>query len=311
MTLTFTAAEKDDGRKVFNILRGDLMISATLLRRMKRCGTIKVDGNDVFTDYRIKCGETLTADVSLAEPESDIVPETGEVDILYENSGLVVINKPAGIIVHPSHAKYTGTLSNFVSGYLMAKGEVPVCHAVNRLDRDTSGVVLFAKNTYMKSVLSDSMANAEKTYLALCFGVLPESGTIDAPIRRESELEMKRIVTPDGQRAVTHYRRIGNHGGYSLAELRLETGRTHQIRVHLSHIGCPILGDRLYGTVESLALSSALSVDTQALHAARLRFYDPLSRELITIDAPITRGEFSVCEDDIIQYEAAAHHPRP
>jgi 23S rRNA pseudouridine1911/1915/1917 synthase len=293
VVLTYTAREEDAGRKVYSVLRREMRISQSLARRLKRCGAIEVGGRAVFADYALSPGDVLRVDVTAGEEPSGNVPERGELEVLFENDGLLAVNKPAGLITHPSFARYTGTLANFVAGYLKEKGEGETCHAVNRLDRDTSGVVLFAKNGYMKALASEALAGegAQKEYRALVSGVPePLCGTVDRPIKRLRERDMLRVTAADGQRAVTHYetlgvRRVGEKS-VSLLRLKLETGRTHQIRVHMLDIGTPVLGDGLYFTDVSRALSDELGIITQALHAASLRFTEPLSGEVIEIIAP-------------------------
>ena len=293
MLLSYTAAENDDGRTVYSIVRREFMASTALLRRLKAAGAIAVSGAPAFTSYRVSPGETVSVDVDMAEKPCDNIPEQGSVEVLFENEGLVAVNKPAGLIVHPTHSKNTGTLANFVAGYLLRTAPACSCHAVNRLDRDTSGVVLFAKNSHMKALASKALSDgaASKEYLALVYGAMPESGVIDAPIRRFEERNMLRVVSPDGQAAVTRYetlRVLGAAGWYaSMVLLRLETGRTHQIRVHCLHVGHPVLGDKLYCTEDSRYLSLDLGVATQALHACRLVFTDPVSGKPIEIVAPL------------------------
>jgi len=293
MLLSYTAAENDGGRTVHSIVRREFRASASLLRRLKAAGAIAVSGAAVFTDYRVKPGETVSADVDAAEKPCDNIPEQGDLEILFENEGLVAVNKPAGVIVHPTHSRNTGTMANFVAGYMARTSQMCSCHAVNRLDRDTSGVVLFAKNSYMKALASEALSDgaASKEYLALVHGAMPGSGVIDAPIRRLEERNMLRVVSPDGQTAVTRYEtvRVAGAGGgsVSLVLLRLETGRTHQIRVHCGHVGHPVLGDRLYCTEESSRLSRELGVATQALHAYRLAYADPLTGRRTEIVAPV------------------------
>ena len=194
-------------------------------------GGIRVDGRDVYTDYMVAPGETVELDISSAEPECDIVPENGSLDVLYEDAGLIAVNKPAGLITHPSRARYTGTLANFVAGYLQDKTGDARCHAVNRLDRDTSGIVLFAENSHMKALASQALGapEAEKEYRALVWGVFdPPGGVIDSPIKRLHERDMLRGVAPDGQKAVTHYETLGIFEAegvrVSLLRLVLETG---------------------------------------------------------------------------------------
>ncbi|MGM9521244.1 MAG: RluA family pseudouridine synthase [Oscillospiraceae bacterium] len=310
MKITYTAAEADDGRKVYSVLKKELALSATLIKRLKSTGGITVDGEAAFTDYRLKPGETVEAELSLSEREPDFLPEHGELQVLFENDWLIAVNKPAGMLVHPSRSKYTGTLAGLVSGYLLDKEGSSVCHTVNRLDRDTSGVVLFAKSAYAKTLAVRALSepDAKKEYRAILFGALPESqGTIDLPIARLREGEMERGVLSNGQRAVTHYRQMrqGIVLGEKVSEASflLDTGRTHQIRVHCRAMGAPILGDALYGNDASRTLSEAAGVSAQLLHAYELTFRDIQSGELVTITAPVIRkdmdavAELAVWED--------------
>ena len=304
MILSYTVPESGEGRTVYSILRREFDASAALVRRLKQCGGVFVDGVPAYTVRRLVPGEVVTADISAAEPPCDIEPEDGPPDVIYEDDGLIAVNKPAGMIVHPSRARFTGTQANYVAGYLLKNGEAPVCHAVNRIDRDTSGVVLYSKNSYMKARASASLASggAHKEYLALVCGAPPEAaGTIDLPIKRLTEGDMFRAVAPDGQRAVTHYELLGTaqtaYGAVSLLRFRLETGRTHQIRVHCLALGMPILGDGLYSSDESKALSTQLGLTAQQLHAHRLSFTEPLSGRALNLTAEIVRADMK----DIIE----------
>jgi len=292
MELKYLATEKDEGRELLRVLRGEMALSAGIVRKLKtRCG-IFVNSRPAYTNYRLSCGDVVTCILDLAEEESDIVPEQGEVDIIYEDEWLLAVNKPAGQLSHPSRARYTDTLANYVSGYLGG-----VCHAVNRLDRDTSGIVLFAKSSYAKSRAAEALkAGAEKRYLALAYGSFSgKEGTVDAPIKRLRERDMRRGVREDGERAVTHYRVLEEHICFgetvSSLELRLETGRTHQIRVHCEYLGHPLLGDVLYFTPESRALSEKLEIYAQALHASRLGFNHPFTGERLQLSCPLKRPE--------------------
>lgn len=292
MVLKHIAADTDSGKKVYTVLRRELRFSDTMTRRLKQAGAILVDGAPVFTDYRLQAGETLTVDIGAAEPASDVVPEEGHLDILYEDDGLLAANKPPGMLTHPSRARYTGTLANLVAGYLLRTACDSRCHAVNRLDRDTSGIVLFAKNSYMKALASEALAtpDAKKEYHALVYGAVePKAGTIDLPIRRLREGDMLRVVADDGQRAVTHYESVGRAfypgGTVSLLRLTLETGRTHQIRVHSLALEHPVLGDHLYFSEKSRALSAQLGIESSALHARQLIFREPLSGENLSLTA--------------------------
>lgn len=298
MKIEHFVTEEGSGRSVLTVLRKDLEISASLVRRLKREQGIFVNGKPVYTNYIVSAGEWVTADVTAGEPACDVVPEQGKIDILWENRWMLAVNKPAGLIVHPSHSRYMGTLANYVAGYLQDKYSDGTCHAVNRLDRDTSGVVVFACNGYAKDRVGKAIkATGVKEYIAIVCGVPEESaGIIDAPIKRLRERELLRVVADDGQRAVTHYcveKTIQTeYGVVSILHLRLETGRTHQIRTHCLHIGCPILGDRLYCTEESRQMSECLGVDSQLLHAYRLSFCEPFSGEELILEASVQRKEF-------------------
>ena len=315
MILTYTVANSDEGRTVYSVMRKELRISATMMRRLKLADAISVSGVSVFTNYNLKSGETVKVDILAAEQPCDNLPEHGTLDILFENAGLLAVNKPIGVLIHPSRSRHMGTLSNFVAWYLEhgddsstfeigAKPPSPApCHAVNRLDRDTSGVVLFAKNSYMKALASQALSepDVKKEYLALVYGEIPQDGTIDVPIIRKEERNLLRIPSLDGQRAVTHFEmlktaKIGEQV-ISLVKFRLETGRTHQIRVHCLHLGHPIMGDKLYCNEQSAKLSESLGIATQALHAQLLGFKEPLSEQYIeiTAKAPFLKTENSPC----------------
>jgi len=298
MTVTFTALPRHSGKALYTVMRRELFFSASLTRRLKAAGAIRMAGAPVFTTHTLLPGETFSFDLAAAEPPCGLLPERGVLEILYENEGLLAVNKPAGVLIHPTHTKYTGTLANLICGYLAERGQAPVCHAVNRLDRDTSGAVLFAKNSYAMERAAAALAEpaAGKEYLALVYGRFsPDRGIIDLPISRPDARDQLRIVAPDGQRAVTRYEtlRAGSFSGipFSMLRLKLETGRTHQIRVHCLTLGHPVLGDGLYRTDASAALSQRLGLSTQALHAERLSFTDFLTGEAVTVSAPIRREE--------------------
>lgn len=294
MVLKYDVQETDSGRKIYSIMRRELYISAALTRRLKQVNAIFLNGQPVFTNRVVSAGETVSIDITAAEPPCDNMPEEGNIEILYEDAGLIAVNKPSGMITHPSHARNTGTLANIVAGYLLKTAGDGRCHAVNRLDRDTSGVVLFAKNSHMKARAAEALASpdAKKMYLALICGAMDKpSGIIDMPIKRLNEGDMIRVTAPDGQRAVTHYETINTDfaSGHivSLLRIHLETGRTHQIRVHCHAVGHPVLGDILYYTDASRAASESLGIVTQALHARSLTFTEPISGVRLKLTAPV------------------------
>ncbi|MCL2562563.1 MAG: RluA family pseudouridine synthase [Oscillospiraceae bacterium] len=292
MILEHRVTAEEDGAALLHVLRRGMGLSAAAVRALKAHGGLHVDGAVQFTNYLVKAGALVTADVTRAERDGDNVPEIGPLEVLWEDEGLIAVNKPPGLIVHPSRAKNDGTLANFVAGYLQAGGQRPICHVVNRLDRDTSGVVLFAKNAHMKARATGALRTGKKRYTALVTGVLdPPDGVIDLPIRRFQAKDMRRIVAEDGKQAATRYRTVavGALAGQvcSVLELTLETGRTHQIRVHCLEVGVPLIGDPLYRTEWSAALSADLGVGRQLLHSHYLAFRHPVSGEPVTIDAPI------------------------
>ncbi|MGE4483735.1 MAG: RluA family pseudouridine synthase [Oscillospiraceae bacterium] len=305
MIITHKTEESQDGRILLGVLRREMKLSASLVRRLKQSSAITVNGESVYTNYVLKAGDEISADITAVEPASDLVPENGDIEVLFENSGLLAVNKLCGMLVHPSRAKYTGTLSNLAAGYLMKSTGNGCCHAVNRLDRDTSGVVLFAKNAHYKDLASRALkdGSAVKEYLAVVCGTFEEhSGIIDLPIKRAREGDMLRVVSPDGQSAVTKYETLSTHeypfGTVSYLRLRLLTGRTHQIRVHCTAMGHPLLGDVLYNDEASRAISEKLGFSAQALHASYLSFRDPVSGKLLDIVAPINRTDMANISSD-------------
>lgn len=294
MILGYTASADDAGRKVYSVLRRELMLSSTAVKRLKQSGGIFLNGEPVFTTVKIAEGDRVSADIGLIEEDIAVTRERGDIEILREEPGWLAVNKPCGMLVHPSRARTEGTLLGIAAGYLEAKGESPACHVVNRLDRDTGGVVLIAKSAHHKAVLAETLHrdDAVKEYIAVACGALePPCGTVDAPIARLDSQGMKRGVREDGQRAVTEYETLARGDGISVLRLRLLTGRTHQIRVHMSHLGSPLLGDALYGTEESRSLSEKLGIAAQALHAAKLTFRDPETGERVELSAPIRRED--------------------
>ncbi len=296
MLTEYICTPEDEGRKLYGILRRELALSLTQLRRIKPAGGIFVNDAQAHTDYRVKPGDRVHIRLDAVEKAPDLIPQDGPVDVLWEGEGLLIVNKPCGILVHPTHAQQIDTLANYVSGYLQRSCGSAACHVVNRLDRDTGGAVLFAKSARMKHLASLALAeeSAVKEYVALVYGAFKEpSGIIDLPIRRESPENMRRIAAPDGQSALTIYETVETAEDFSLMRFRIVTGRTHQIRVHCFESGHPILGDRLYKTEASDAVSQRLGIEAQALHACRLAFREGRSGECADVTAPIVRSDLS------------------
>ncbi len=247
-------------------------VSRRLLTKLKRLdGGITRNGKTIRSIDIVENG-----DIIILRPDNGIPLEANydlSVPIAFENDAVVIFNKPGGMPVHPSIRHQGDTLGNCFAALYPELTFRPV----NRLDKDTSGLCIIAKDAYSAYILQN---NCEKTYYAAAEGQIGSEGTIDAPIARQHESIILRCVREDGQRAVTHYRRILSGKKYSLAEITLETGRTHQIRVHFSHIGHPLAGDELYS-------GSRNDINRQALHCGKITFTDPLSRKQMTVSLPI------------------------
>ncbi|QHW33357.1 RluA family pseudouridine synthase [Paenibacillus rhizovicinus] len=308
--LSVRASEEDAGKMVRTVLERRLGVSRKLLSRLKLTDLgITVNGARVYTNDRVAAGDLL--ELRMEQEESDdILPEPMALDIVYEDADLLVVNKPPGIIVHPTHGHYTGTLANGVVHYWKERGERVRFRPIHRLDEETSGLVAIAKTAYIHQQLSEQLQSGEvdKRYRAYVYGAPPTAAaTIDEPIDRDKENPHLRVVTPDGYPSVTHYEVEAVYGGGAAAKvnLKLETGRTHQIRVHMKHVGCPLIGDKLYGfaaaaegnpqIVAKPAAAELLEsfVDRQALHAAILSFTHPITRERMTFEAslPVDLGQ--------------------
>lgn len=283
-----------------------LKLSRTLVRKVKNTGGLLVDGQPQRTSYVLVGGEVVELQVS---QESRVAPEPMGLCIVYEDAHLLVVDKPAGVVVHPVKDYVEGTLAAGVAFHLLQHGEVPVARPVQRIDRETSGLVLFAKNPAVAGQLARELEKhkMERRYLAFVHGQLePAQGSIAVPLRRVWGHPVAREAavgprTPEqeallaeaeaagqvlreewkaaGQPAVTHWEVLREWPGVTLAALRLETGRTHQIRVHMAHIGHPLLGDKLYGTEGPPG--------RQALHAATLAFTHPVTGEEVRLDTPL------------------------
>ncbi|MBQ6588862.1 MAG: RluA family pseudouridine synthase [Butyrivibrio sp.] len=227
----------------------------------------------------------------------DIVPADGPLDIVYEDEDLIIINKPGDMVVHPSYAHYKDSLSNYLAGYYIKSGQNHVIRTVGRLDRETSGLVIFAKNRHAAALLAGQKENMSrrKEYLAICSGVFEQpQGTVNAPIRRRPDERMIREVHPDGKEAITHYKVEKQFEDYALVRLQLDTGRTHQIRVHMAHLGHPLLGDNFYGK----EIPDNHEMTRAALHAGYIELDQPISGERIKIKADLPQDMRRLLDDN-------------
>ena len=271
--------------RLSSFLRGELKMSTGLMNRLKWGNAIQVNGRAQHTDYPVKPGDVIT--VALEEETPEYPAEEGPLTILFEDDWLLAVDKPAGLLIHPSRAKNTGTLANFVAGYYQKTGQKSAFHPLTRLDRDTFGIVLLAKNSHIHALLQQE--KPRKTYHALVFGgPLEDAGTVNAPIARCPRPSLLRKIDPEGKPCTTQYRVLERLGDVSRLELCPITGRTHQLRLHCAYLGCPILGDPQYGTEESSAYSARLGIQTQLLWAKRLEFTHPITGEHMALDSKMS-----------------------
>ena len=278
MELKLVAARQG---RLSSFLRGELKMSLGLMNRLKWGDAIQVNGLPQHTDFAVNPGDLIT--VRLDEPAADYPAEQGELIVLYEDDHILMVDKPAGMLIHPSRSKNTGTLANLVLGYYEKSGQKAAFHPVTRLDRDTFGIVLVAKNSHIHSLLQS--ADVKKTYHALVFGHPGQRGTIDAPIARQPLPSLLRYIGPEGKPSLTVYTLLEQFDAYAKLSLRPITGRTHQLRLHCAYMGWPILGDPQYGTEKSQAFSAGFCMETQALCAKRLEFVHPITELPLCIES--------------------------
>ena len=241
------------------------------------------NGVRAWTSQAVHAGDVIETHLVETEPSDGILPRPVPFSVVYEDDDILVVDKPADTPIHPSIGNYENTLANGIAWYFEQKGEPFVYRCINRLDRDTTGLIVLAKHALSAAVLSQAMRSREihRTYQAFALGETAASGTIDAPIGRVPGSLMARQVGPAGQPASTRYRVLRTGQGRALVELELDTGRTHQIRVHMAHIGHPLTGDFLYGTEDHSLISRP------ALHSARLSLRHPVTGETLELTAPL------------------------
>lgn len=291
---TYTAEENYIGENLKTLLKQKFKMSSSLISSLKREEDgILVNGGKKYVNYIIQKGDSVKLTIREEGGSENIVPVEMKLDIVYEDEDIIIINKPPHLPTHPSAGHYDDTLANGLAYYFKHNGGERVFRAVNRLDKDTSGLMAVAKNAYTHARLCDEINSGKLTrkYTAIVCGNLVETdGTIDAPIDRAHDSTIERIVRPDGQRAVTHYSVVKSFGDYTLINLELETGRTHQIRVHMAHIGHPLLGDWLYGTEDKALFPRS------ALHSRFIRFVQPATGEVLEFEIQIARDMLDFIE---------------
>ena len=271
--------------RLSSFLREEMEMSAGLMNRLKWQDKLYVNGVPRHTDYPVAPGDVIT--VPLEEPEPSYPAQEGSLTILYEDEHILAVDKPAGMLIHPSRSQFTDTLANFVAGYYQKTGQAAAFHPVTRLDRDTFGVVLLGKNSHTHALLSQNPL--EKTYEALVYGAPTQAeGVIDAPIARRPLPSLLRQVSPEGKPSLTRYRVLSRQEKTAVLALTPVTGRTHQLRVHCAYMGFPIVGDPQYGSPESQAFSKEMGAATQLLCAKTLRFSHPITKTPLEITSTYT-----------------------
>ena len=281
MRLAYVNSSKYSNVK--EVLKAEFSMSDRLLLKLKNLDKIYLNGNVTSVNHPVLENDLIECYLDYEEDNSNIVPTEMSLNIIYEDEAYIVVNKPAGIPVHPSMDHYTDSLSNGIAFYFNQIGLKKKIRPVNRLDKDTSGIVIFAKNEYIQECLVRQMKSKEfiKRYIAVVNGNLDNlEGTINAPIARKECSIIERCVSETGDIAITHYKVLKRKTNFDIVECILETGRTHQIRVHFAYLGHSLLSDTLYGTSSSL-------INRQALHAYEVEFTHPLSKKKVKYIATV------------------------
>ncbi|MEM9172334.1 MAG: 23S rRNA pseudouridine(1911/1915/1917) synthase RluD [Pseudomonadota bacterium] len=275
-----------------------------------KAGSITIDGAVMKARTRVEGGERVVVDVEV-QAAARVEAEPIALDVAYEDESVLVINKPVGLVVHPGAGNHNGTLQNALLHYAKTLADVPRAGLVHRIDKDTSGLLLVAKTLPAHTALVRQLAEREiaRTYEAVCHGVLTGGGTIEAPIDRHPQDRLRMAVREGGREAITHYRVLARHAATTHVSIKLETGRTHQIRVHFSHQRHPLVGDALYGgrsrvpAGKNQTLRDAITAfPRQALHAAQLEFSHPDTGKTVSVSAPLPddlRTLLAVLQDNL------------
>lgn len=287
-TLTYSITESEQGLPVSNYLKHQGYSTRSLTELKKMPESVLVNGKWEYLNHTLQAGDVLTIQIQENASSGKIPPVELPLDIVYEDEDLMVVNKPAGMPIHPSMKNYENSLGNALAWYFAKQNKPFIFRCINRLDRDTSGLTVIAKHMVSAGMLSAMVASKgnsssfTREYLALVRGnVTPPSGTVSAPISRKEGSILERMVDfEQGEHAVTHYQVLTEKNGYSLLSLQLETGRTHQIRVHMKYLGYPLIGDYLYNPDMEV-------ISRQALHSHHLCFIHPITHKCLEFTAPL------------------------
>ncbi len=284
MKLEYIVNDLNKYETVKQVLKEEFSISERLIIKLKASKQIYLNNKATFVNQKLQIGDIICCNLDFEESCDNIVPIKIELDILYEDNALLIVNKPPFMPVHPSMDHYEDSLSNGIKYYFNSIGLKRKIRPVNRLDKNTSGIVIFAKNEYIQECLVKQMKTNifEKKYIALVDGIIDKEQIIEAPIARKQDSIIERCVDISGDDAITVIKPLKSFENYTLIECILKTGRTHQIRVHTSYIGHPILGDDLYGRKSD-------KIYRQALHAYKIRFIHPITKKEIEIESKIPK----------------------
>ena len=296
---TYTATEKDEGRPARDIIlyKWKMVHHDVVRAKYDTSNGITVNGEVAYVNRRLHKGDVLQVILTDFAPQN-IVPENHPIEVVYEDEDIICLNKPAGVVAHPSHGHYSDSLANYLAYYFQMKHEPHEIRTVGRLDKDTSGLILFAKSRTMAAHMTEQAEKGihTKTYYALASGVFEDRrGRIEVPIEREFDGAQKRVAREGGDYALTDYEVIRQYEDYAFLRVHIATGRTHQIRVHMNHIGHPLLGDPIYNPkcMPSKSFSDkrndAVCITRAALHAGEITFHQPFTGEDIVLRAEIPK----------------------
>ncbi|HHY81732.1 MAG TPA: RluA family pseudouridine synthase [Clostridiales bacterium] len=286
MNFRYTVHEKDNGRTVRSILRNEFGFSNSLIKRFKYHGQVLCNSKPVYMNQIVTCGDIVEADIHFEEKSETVKPVPMDLKILYEDDTVIALDKPPGIIIHPLGRDSENTMANGLMYYFQSKGCQTKIRPVSRLDRDTTGVIVFAKNQFVHEKLTQQMKTGDyhKKYTGIVHGCPAEKkGIINLPISRAPGSIILREVSPSGDPAVTHYEVVEELKDAAVLHFTLETGRTHQIRVHCREIGHSLIGDTLYSNIPTSLIGR------QALHSHMVRFIHPLTGKCIEIISPLPK----------------------
>lgn len=282
--ITYKVGKEGQDVKIRDYMKENLNLSGRFIRGSAMDRRLRVNGKEVKLNYKLQEDDVIEVTVN-AEESQNIEGEDLNIKVIYEDDDLLIVDKPPFMVVHPTKSHPMGTLANGVIHHFRSNNDNSIVRLVSRLDRDTSGLIMIAKNQFSHMNLAKSMEKnlIKKSYLAIIHGNLEnQEGTIDLPIGRPTDETIKRAVLEDGQRSITHYKIKESYKEGALVELVLETGRTHQIRVHLSYVGCPIYGEQLYSDFNDEKL-----ISRQALHAYALTLPHPRSGEILNFESTL------------------------